>query len=62
MEFRGKGKLPGKIWRGCKMPEYRYAKGRIAESLQFISGEMQEFEKEYSVKTPEEFRDIDKNE
>ena len=44
------------------MPEYRYAKGRIAESLQFISGEMQEFEKEYSVKTPEEFRDIDKNE
>jgi uncharacterized protein YutE (UPF0331/DUF86 family) len=38
------------------MPEYRYAKGRIAESLQFIAEEMQEFEKEYSTKTWQEYQ------
>lgn len=30
------------------MPEYHYAKGRIAASVQFISEEMREFEAEYS--------------
>jgi uncharacterized protein YutE (UPF0331/DUF86 family) len=29
------------------MPEFRYAKGRISESIQFISEEMKEFETEY---------------
>ena len=33
------------------MPEFQYAKGRIAESVQFISGEMKEFEEEYAHKT-----------
>ena len=33
------------------MPEFRYARGRINESLQFIAGEMKEFEQEYSSKT-----------
>jgi len=32
------------------MPEYRYAKGRIAESVQFISAEMKEFDTEYADK------------
>lgn len=33
------------------MPEFKYAKGRISESLQFIAGEIKEFEEEYSSKT-----------
>lgn len=33
------------------MPEFPYAKGRIPESLQFISEEMVEFETEYADKT-----------
>lgn len=32
------------------MPEYRYARGRIAESIQFISQEMKEFNDEYRDK------------
>ena len=32
------------------MPEFRYAKGRIGESIQFISEEMREFEEEYANK------------
>ena len=36
------------------MSKYRYAEGRIVESLQFIGEEMQEFEKEYSIKTWQE--------
>lgn len=39
------------------MPEYRYAKGRIAESIQFISQELKEFEDEYANKTWLEYRD-----
>ena len=39
------------------MPEYHYAKGRIIESLQFISGEMKEFEKEYSAKTRQDYQE-----
>ncbi len=30
------------------MPEYRYAKGRIAQSLAFISRELKEFEEGYT--------------
>lgn len=33
------------------MPEFKYAKGRIEESLQFISEEIKEFENEYMDKT-----------
>ena len=33
------------------MPEFVYAKGRITESIQFISAEMKEFEMEYAGKT-----------
>ena len=32
------------------MPEFNYAKGRIEESLQFITGEIKEFESEYASK------------
>lgn len=38
------------------MSKYRYAEGRIVESLQFIGEEMQEFEKEYSIKTWQEYQ------
>ncbi len=32
------------------MPEFSYARGRISESLQFITGEIKEFESEYASK------------
>jgi len=38
------------------VPEYHYAKGRIAESIQFISEEMKEFDKEYASKTWEDYQ------
>lgn len=38
------------------MPEFFYAKGRINESLQYISGEMKEFESDYSEKTLKEYQ------
>jgi len=38
------------------MPEFRYARGRINESLQFIAGEMKEFEQEYSSKTWKDYQ------
>lgn len=38
------------------MAEFNYAKGRIAESLQFIGSELREFEQEYSNKTLEDYR------
>ncbi len=38
------------------MPDFRYAKGRINESLQFIAGEMKEFEQEYSTKTWKDYQ------
>ena len=38
------------------MPEYRYAKGRIAESIEFISQELKEFEDEYAERTLSEYR------
>lgn len=38
------------------MAEFKYAKGRIIESLQFISSELKEFEQEYVHKTIEDYR------
>jgi uncharacterized protein YutE (UPF0331/DUF86 family) len=39
------------------MPEFRYAKGRIAESIQFISQEIKEFEEEYINKTWQDYEE-----
>ena len=33
------------------MPDFKYAKGRIVESLQFISIEIKEFDEDYASKT-----------
>ena len=38
------------------MPEYRYARGRIRESLRFVSGEMDEFDTDYADKTWADYR------
>jgi uncharacterized protein YutE (UPF0331/DUF86 family) len=38
------------------VPEFRYAKGRITESLAFIAREMDEFESDYSLKTGQEYQ------
>lgn len=38
------------------MAEFTYAKGRINESVQFITKEMKEFEEEYSEKTWEDYQ------
>jgi len=38
------------------VPEFTYAKGRIAESIQFISVEMKEFETEYASKTWKDYQ------
>ncbi len=37
------------------MPEFRYAKGRVMESLAYITQEMNEFETEYVSKTWQEY-------
>lgn len=37
------------------MPEFKYAKGRIMESLSFITKEMDEFEADYKFKTWQEY-------
>lgn len=52
------GSLPslGVTWRRSRMSEYRYAKGRILESIRFISEELKEFETEYANKTPHEYQ------
>jgi uncharacterized protein YutE (UPF0331/DUF86 family) len=42
------------------MPEYKYAKGRIAESIQFISQELKEFENEYADKQWLEYKNDNK--
>lgn len=39
------------------MPEFRYAKGRIAESLRFISSEIKEFEQDYFIKTSKDYKE-----
>ena len=33
------------------MPEFSYARGRIEESVQFLSGEIREFQSDYANKT-----------
>ena len=38
------------------MPEFRYAKGRILDSLAFITQEMNEFDADYASKSWEEYR------
>ena len=38
------------------MPEFRYAKGRIMETIAFITKEMEEFETDYSLKTWQEYQ------
>ena len=38
------------------MAEFKYAKGRIIESLQFIAGELREFDQEYAFKTWEDYQ------
>lgn len=38
------------------MPEFKYAKGRIIESLQFIGSEMKEFDEDYASKGWEEYQ------
>ena len=38
------------------MPEFKYAKGRIAETMQFISEEIKEFEDEYANKTWKDYQ------
>ena len=39
------------------MPEFRYARGRILDSIQFISEEMKEFQEEYANKTLKEYQE-----
>lgn len=39
------------------MPEFNYAKGRIADSLQFIATEIKEFEQDYSTKTWKDYKE-----
>ena len=39
------------------MPEFRYAKGRITESIQYISEELKEFELEYAAKTWKDYQE-----
>jgi hypothetical protein len=38
------------------MPEFSYAKGRILESIQFISEEMKEFQEDYAGKAWQEYQ------
>jgi uncharacterized protein YutE (UPF0331/DUF86 family) len=38
------------------MPEFKYSRGRIGESIRFISEEMKEFEEEYSRRTKDDYQ------
>jgi len=38
------------------MPEFNYAKGRIADSLQFIATEIKEFEQDYIFKSWKDYK------
>lgn len=38
------------------MPEFNYARGRIAESMQFITSEIKEFEQDYIDKTLQDYQ------
>jgi uncharacterized protein YutE (UPF0331/DUF86 family) len=49
--------MPGEIWRRYSMPEFRYAKGRILDSIRFITEEMHEFQEEYKGKTWREYQE-----
>lgn len=39
------------------MPKFRYARGRILDSIRFISEEMKEFDEEYAGKTWKEYQE-----
>jgi len=39
------------------MVEFRYARGRLVDSIRFISEEMKEFQEEYADKTWQEYQD-----
>ena len=39
------------------MPEFRYAKGRIAESVRFLSEEIREFNEEYAHQSWKDYQD-----
>jgi uncharacterized protein YutE (UPF0331/DUF86 family) len=39
------------------MPEFKYAKSRVAESIQYLSEEIREFESEYADKTWKDYQD-----
>ena len=39
------------------MPEFQYARGRIIDSIRFISEEMREFEEEYAGKSWKEYQE-----
>ena len=39
------------------MPEFKYAKGRVAESIQYLSEEIKEFESEYADKTWKDYQE-----
>ena len=39
------------------MPEFKYAKGRVAESIQYLSEEIREFESDYADKTWKDYQD-----
>lgn len=38
------------------MPEFKYARGRIIDSIRFISEEMKEFQEEYSQKSKNQYQ------
>jgi len=38
------------------VPEFKYAKGRILETIAFITKEMDEFESDYSIRTWQEYQ------
>jgi hypothetical protein len=38
------------------MPEFTYAKGRVSESIQYLSEEIREFESEYADKTWKDYQ------
>ena len=42
------------------MADFNYAKGRIEESIEFITREMEEFEKDYTSKNWEEYKEDNK--
>jgi uncharacterized protein YutE (UPF0331/DUF86 family) len=39
------------------MPDFKYTKGRILDSIRFISEEMKEFQEEYAKKTLKEYQE-----